>query len=239
MNEERYIEFDQYLHGEMSVEEKINFEKQLSEDAELALELKIFKELQGQLQNKFGNENQRNAFKENLKSISKTHFKTSKPKVIAFKPMYYAVAASVAVLIGLFFFNQNPNFEDYNQQEVAYFTERGDVNIDLKQAEVAFNAKNYKEAIPLFESVLNSNKTPEILYFYGVSLLENDRIKDAETVFNELKSGNSIYKNKAIWSLALSKLKQKEYKSCKEILLTIPDDFEDYDQVQELLNELD
>lgn len=239
MNEERYIEFDQYLQNEMSVEEKLNFEKQLSEDAELASALDIFKEMQGQLENKFGHENERNAFKENLKTISKSHFKSSKPKVIAFKPMYYAVAASVAVLIGLFVFNQNPNFEDYNQPENASFTERGDVNINLKQAEVAFNAKKYKEAISLFELVLNSTKTPEIQYFYGISLLENDRIQAAEAVFNELKSGNSIYKNKAIWSLALSKLKQKDYDSCKAILLTIPEDFEDYDQVQELLNELD
>ena len=61
----------------------------------------------------------------------------------------------------------------------------------------------------------------------------------AAVVFQELKSGNSIYKNKAIWNLALSKLKQKDYKSCKEILLTIPADYENYDQVQELLQELD
>lgn len=238
MNEERYIEFDQYLHEEMSVEEKTTFENRLSDDTELTVALENFKELQGHLENKFGNEIERNTFKENLKVISKTHFKSSKPKVIAFKPMHYAVAASVAVLIGLFVFNQNPNFEDYNQEEAAYFTERGDVTINLKQAEVAFNAKNYKGAIPLFEAILISNKTPEIQYFYGISLLENGRIQDAETVFNELKSGNSIYKNKAIWNLALSKLKQKEYDSCKAILLTIPENFEDYDQVQELLNKL-
>ncbi len=239
MNEERYILFDQYLQDEMSFEEKLNFEKQLSENSEMALSFEIYKDLQDHLERKFGQKKERNAFKENLKKISKAEFKTSKPKVIAFKPMYYAVAASVAVLIGLFFLNQNPNFEDFNQPENASFTERGDVNINLKQAEVAFNSKNYKEAIPLFESILKENKTPEIQYFYGISLLETDRVQDAETVFNELKSGNSIYKNKAIWNLALSKLKQKDYDSCKAILKTIPDDFEDYDQVQELLNELD
>ncbi|MDI1304359.1 MAG: tetratricopeptide repeat protein, partial [bacterium] len=117
--------------------------------------------------------------------------------------------------------------------------ERGTVDANLKQAEEAFIAKNYKAAIPFFETVLKEKKNPEIQYFYGISLLETNKIKEAEAVFNELKAGTSIYKNKAIWSLALSKLKQKEYKSCKEILLTIPSDYEDYDQVQELLKKLD
>jgi hypothetical protein len=76
-------------------------------------------------------------------------------------------------------------------------------------------------------------------YFYGVSLLEVNKIKESETIFNELKSGTSAYKDKATWNLALIKLKQKKYRTCKEILLTIPDDFEDYVEVQILLKELE
>jgi predicted Zn-dependent protease len=240
MNEERYILFENYLSNELSAEEKINFEKQLAEDSEFASAFEIFKELNMHLENKFGNEQELKAFKKNLKSISKDHFKTKKPKVVAFKPWQYAIAASVAILVGLFVFqNINPSFEDYNNPEMATFIERGDVNENLKLAQDAFNAKNYKTAIPYFEAILNSTKTPEIQYFYAVSLLEDNQFQKAETNLSELKSGNSIYKNKATWYLALSKLKQEDYKSCKEILLTIPEDFEDYDQVQELLNELD
>lgn len=240
MNEERYILFSQYLENELSEDEKTNFEKQLYENSELASTFEIFKELNLHLENKFRNEKDLKAFEKNLKSISKKHFKTKKPKVVAFKPWQYAAAASVAILVGLFFFqNINPSFEDYNNPENAYFTERGDVNENLKSAQDAFNSKNYKVAIPHFEAVLKENKSPEIQYFYAVSLLEDNQFQKAETNLTELKSGTSIYKNKATWYLALSKLKQKEYKSCKEILLTIPDDYEDYDQVQELLNDLD
>lgn len=240
MNEERYILFENYLSNELSAEEKTNFDKQLAEDPEFASAFEIFKELNQHLENKFGNANELKAFKKNLKSISKEHFKTKKPKVVAFKPWQYAIAASVAILVGLFVFqNINPSFEDYNNPEMATFIERGDVNENLKLAQDAFNAKNYKAAIPYFEAILKVNKAPEIQYFYAVSLLEDNQFQKAETNLSELKSGTSIYKNKATWYLALSKLKQEEYKSCKEILLTIPDDFEDYDQVQELLNELD
>ncbi|MFV5700406.1 tetratricopeptide repeat protein [Flavobacterium sp. XS2P12] len=241
MNEEHYILFDQYLQDELSAEDKVKFENQLAEDPELASAFDTFKELNLHLENKFGNADAFDAFKENLKTISNNHFKDSKPKakVIAFKPWIYLVAASVAILAGLFLFNPNPNFEDFNQHEGAYFIERGTIDANLKQAEEAFNAKNYTAAVPFFETVLKEKKTPEIQYFYGISLLETNKIQEAEAVFNELKAGTSIYKNKAIWNLALSKLKQKDYKSCKEILLTIPSDYEDYDQAQELLKELD
>lgn len=240
MNEEHYILFSQYLENEMAEDEKINFEKQLTEDQELASTFEIFKELNLHLENKFGNETELKAFQENLKSISKEHFKTKKSKVVAFQPWQYAIAASVAVLIGLFFSqNINPSFDDYNNPEMATFIERGDVNENLKLAQDAFNAKNYKKAIPHFEDVLKVNKSHAIQYFYAISLLEDNQYQKAETNLSELKSGTSIYKNKAIWYLALSKLKQKDYDSCQKILLTIPDDFEDYDQVQELLNDLD
>ncbi|MBA4316804.1 MAG: hypothetical protein C0412_00235 [Flavobacterium sp.] len=240
MNEERYILFENYLSNELSAEEKTNFEKQLSEDPELASAFEVYKELNLHLENKFGNEQELKAFKKNLKSISKEHFKTKKPKVVAFKPWQYAIAASIVILVGLFVFqNINPSFEDYNNPEMATFIERGDVNENLKLAQDAFNSKKYKTAIPYFEAILKVNKSPEIQYFYSVSLLEDNQFQKAEANLSELKSGNSIYKNKATWYLALSKLKQKDYDSCKAILQTIPEDFEDYDQVQELLNELD
>lgn len=240
MNEERYLLFGQYLENELAAEEKIDFEKQMSEDQELASAFQIFKELNLHFENKFGNAAELNIFEENLKSISKKHFKNKKPKVVAFKPWQYAIAASVAVLVGLFVFqNINPSFEDHNYPENAAFVERGALNENLKLAQDAFNMKQYAAALPYFESVLKEGKLPEIQYFYAVSLLEDSQYQKAENNLNELKSGSSIYATKATWYLALSKLKQKDYDSCKKILLTIPEDYEQYDQVQELLNELD
>jgi hypothetical protein len=241
MNEDHFLEFDEYIQGEMNAADKLTFEQQLKDQPDLAIAFETYKELHLHLENKFRQTNELKAFKQNLKAVSKDHFKKEKPKVITFKPWYYAVAASVAVLVGLFFLNQNsdPVFEDYNQPETAFFTERGEANNNLKLAQYAFNAKEYKTAIPIFETILKTDKSAEIQYFYGVSLLEVNKLPEAESVFTALKSGNSIYKSKAIWSLALSKLKQKDYKSCKELLLTIPEDYEGNDQVDALLEELD
>ncbi|CAD0001693.1 tetratricopeptide repeat protein [Flavobacterium salmonis] len=241
MNEERYLLFDQYLLGEMTVEERNSFEKEISENPEFAAEFRTFKEVQVQLENKFGHEQERKAFKENLSNIANKHFNKEKPKVVLMRPWYYAAAASVAILFGLFFFdyNQNPSFNDYNHPGQAHFTERSNTNVNLIQAEKAFNDRKFKEAIPFFEAVLKDKKTSEIQYYYGVSLVQTGQYKKAEGVFNELKSGNSVYKDKSLWNLALLKLKQKDYNGCKEILETISQDYEDYDEVQELLDALD
>ena len=241
MNEERYILFDQYLQGEMTLEERNSFEKEVSENPELAAEFKTFKEVLVQLENKFGHEQEREAFKENLSDISDKHFNKNSSKVVLMRPWYYAVAASVAILFGLFFFdyNQNPSFNDYNHPGQAHFTERSNTNENLIKAEKAFNDRKFNEAIPFFENVLKDNKSSEIQYYYGVSLLQISNYKKAEVVFNELKSGNSVYKDKSLWNLALIKLRQKDYAGSRQILQTISQDYEDYDEVQELLDALD
>ncbi|QSW91062.1 MULTISPECIES: tol-pal system YbgF family protein [Flavobacterium] len=240
MNEERYILFDEYLQDELTPGAKTDFENQLTQDPEFASQFETFKNVHTQLNTKFGIEQERQAFKENLTQISKQHFDKD-TKVIGLKPWYLAVAASVAVLFGLFFFNynQNPSFADYNNPEHASFTERSTADETLKQAETAYNKKRYNTAIPLFETILQKQKTAEIQFFYGVSLLEESHYKKAEDVFNALKNGTSVYKEKALWYLALSKLKQKDYEECKKILESISEDYEDYDQVEELLHQLD
>lgn len=240
MNEERYILFDQYLQGELTVDEKDNFEKQLAENPELKEAFETFKEMHLQLENKFGIEQEREVFEQNLTRISDKYFKKKKSKVISMKPWYWAAAASVIIMFGLFFFqyDQNPSFKDYNNPESAYFTERGIAEETLKKAEDDFNGRRYSKAIPLFEAILKENNSPEIEYFYGISLVEESHYKKAEEVLNELISGNSVFKEKAKWYLALSKLKQRDYKACKEVLQTISQDFENYEDVEQLLEEL-
>lgn len=241
MNEERYILFDQYLQSEMTAAEKTDFEKQLAEDPEFASEFETFKAVQLQLENKFGFEAEREAFKENLTQISEKHFNNSKPKVVVMRPWYYAAAASIIILFGLFFFdyNQNPTFNDYNHPGQAHFAERSTTDMHLLQAEKAFNSRKFKDAILFFEMALKENNTPELQYYYGVSLLQVSHYQKAEAVFNELKATNPVYKDKSLWNLALIKLKQKDYKGCRQILQTISQDYEDYDEVQELLDALD
>ncbi|WP_418264206.1 tetratricopeptide repeat protein [Flavobacterium faecale] len=241
MNEERYLLFDQYLQGELTAVEKKAFEDELKADGDLAIAFENYKEVNFQLEQKFGIESERKAFQENLVQMASKTTKKKKSKLRTLKPWYYSVAASVTILLGAWFLLQNskPVFEDYNEYENAYFIERGELSVNMKLAQEAFNNKDFEEALPQFEIIVKENASPEIELYYGISLMEMNRLKEAETVFKEIQSGTSVYKNKASWNLALLKLKQKDYKACEAILKTIPADYENYDQVADLLDKLD
>jgi len=205
MKEEMYLLFENYCNDELTAAEKLDFETQLKSDADFAEKFKIYSETTAFLEHKFSKE--AIDFEHNLKSISKQNFasKTKKEaKVIRFQPWAYAVAASLVLFFGLWFMqDENPEYGDYNQHENAYFTERGEVVKSLKLAQDAFNAKKYKEAIVHFEIVLKEYKRPEIEYFYAIALLEDSQFEKSETILNNLHSGTSVYKEKALWYLAL------------------------------------
>jgi predicted Zn-dependent protease len=239
MNEESYIAFENYLNNEMSQEERLEFENQLQNDAGMKEKFALYKETTQLLSAKF--DSNTIDFKKNLKSISNEHFTQAKAKskVIALKPWYYAVAASVVIAFGIWFAGSgNPDYSDYNQHENAYFMERGTADKNLNDAQNAFNKKDYKKAIVAFEQVPNLTN-PELQYFYAIALIETDHYKNAELYLNNIKSGTSVYKEKATWYLALSSLKQKKFDDCKTYLNQIPADAEDYAKAQKLLKDLD
>lgn len=241
MNEEQYIGFENYLNNDMPSDEINSFEERLKSDTEFRNSFELYKETTQFLSTKFSADTI--DFKENLKSVSKDYFAEntkSKSKVIAFRPFYFAIAASVAIAFGAWFMmQQNPIYSDYSQHEKAMFTERGEVIKNLKLAEKSFNEKNYKEAVVNFELVLKEYNRPEINYFYAISLIEINEFIKAQTVLNQLKTGKSVYREKAIWQLALSNLKQKKYDDCKVYLKQLSSDSEDYEKAQKLLKELE
>ncbi|MDO5972495.1 hypothetical protein Q4Q35_22060 [Flavivirga aquimarina] len=244
MEDQNYILFESYLSKELPQDEIIAFESRLKNESDFNQAFNTYKELASFLEHKFENEAASTAFQNNLKTISKTHFEKQKPakKVGHFKLWKYAVAASIALLIGIFTFNDSPNptFSDYNNYEAISLTVRGGQDELLKAAEDAFNNKNFITAEIIFGQLLakdNSNK--ELQLYRGIALLEIDKFDEADSLFSRLSNTQSVYKSKAIWYSALSKLKQKDFAACLEILKTIPKYAEDYKEAQNLINKLE
>lgn len=248
MKDENYILFESYLSNEISEDEIAAFELQLKNDEEFKQAFNTYKELSSFLEHKFENEEASAAFKENLKGISDKHF-ASKETVVeprqkskTFSFYKYAIAASVALLIGVFAFNQlsTPSFNDYNSYDAISLTVRGGEDALLKQAEDAFNSKDFTEAEKAFTQLLKGNDSnTELKLYKGIALLELDKFIEADMMLEELSKTSSVYKNKAIWYLALSKLKQKENDACLEVLKTLPEEAEDYTKAQKLIRKLD
>ncbi|AUP78967.1 hypothetical protein [Flavivirga eckloniae] len=244
MNDQDYILFESYLSKELSQDEVTAFESRLENEAEFNQAFNTYKELSSFLEHKYENEAASTTFQNNLKTISNTYFEKQEPakKVVRFKPWQYAVAASVMLLMGIFTFNNfsNPSFSDYNNYETISLTVRGGQEELLKTAEDAFNNRDFETAEKAFTSLLEGgNDSLELLLYKGIANMELDNFEIADNTLQNIGNGDSVYKYKAIWYLALSKLKQKEYKACSEILKGIPEDAEDYEQALKLIDKLE
>ncbi|MFI1771106.1 tetratricopeptide repeat protein [Thalassobellus citreus] len=248
MNDQNYIEFEAYLSKEMAKEHVVTFETRLKNEPEFNQAFITYKGLSSFLEHKFENETASNVFQENLKKISNKHFSnqknveknTIKPKT--FNLFKYAIAASVALLIGVFTFNQfsNPTYGDYASYDAISLTVRGANDALLQTAENAFNNKEFAKAEHAFKSLIElDSENSELILYSAISNIELNNFEIADGLLEDLKEGKSAYKYKGAWYLALSKLKQKDEKACLEILKTIPEDADDYKQAQKLIKKLD
>lgn len=242
MKEELYITFENYLQNEMTAEEKTAFEIQLLSDADLKEKFELYRQTTQFLDLKFSKETE--YFTNNLETISKEYFSKDnnlgKPKVIPIYSKWFAIAATVVIFISIWFFMQNgtPEYGDYSQHATAYFTERSEGNANLKLAQDAFNEREYKKAVGFFQKIAKNNLGEEGNLFYAISLVEINQYDKAEAILQNIKKGNSVYKEKAIWYLGLSKLKQKQYDQSKFQLELLTKDAEEYEKAQELLKKL-
>ncbi|MFD0861102.1 tetratricopeptide repeat protein [Sungkyunkwania multivorans] len=241
--EEKYLLFEDYLAGDLSKEAAVDFEAQLSADSELANELEAYKNISKFLESEFSEE--KKAFTTNLEAISNEHFNKKEEKretkVIRFRPWQYAAAASIVILIGVyvFSFSGTPAYQDYAIYETVSLVERGEGEELLLKAQNAYNSKNFQEAEALFKEVLKTGAdNAEVQFYLGRSLLEVNKFKEADAVFETLSKGNSAYKYEARWYQALGKLKNLDYKGCEEILKTIPKEAGMYRQARKLLRKL-
>lgn len=244
MEDRDYILFEEYLSHSLSESERETFEKRLREDKPFQEAFELYKEMSAFLEHKFSDKPEREAFKANLSKISNAQLgstKASSKKVKLLHPWKLAVAASIIVVVG-FFYSQwftTPVYNDYADYPQISLAVRGDTNQNAAQAENAFNSQNYREAIPLFKNLLESEpKNREIQLFLAVSLVEENAFAEADTLFDSLLKEPSAYLNQARWYAALSNLKQKEYDETEAILRLIPEEAEEYAQAQKLLKKL-
>lgn len=242
MKDQDYILFENYILGDLSKKEIDAFEIRLKSDSKFRESFKTYKELSTFLEDKFENEESSAVFQNNLKNISTKYFNKQETTKKRFKPWQYAMAASIALLISIVMFNNmsTPVYSDYANSENISLTVRGEQDALLHTAENAFNAKDYKKADEAFKSLMVIEKdNVELQYYRAIANIEMNNFDVAEKLLIPLKNGQSAYKYKAIWYLALSNLKQNEYDDCLEILKTIPEDADDYKKAQKLIRKLD
>ncbi|RMB56777.1 hypothetical protein EAX61_13325 [Dokdonia sinensis] len=250
MDEKTILLFDNYLQGVLSLQEQRDLEARIAKEPELADAFTIFKEVNGHLSHTFSQE--RSDFKNTIERSANAYFEdansprgtisgNSPSKVIALKPWRYLVAASVVLFFGVMLWMnfQSASYADYAFDGTISLTERSGGELAFAKAEKAFNSQSYEEAILFFDTILsNDPENAEVAYYKGIALVELGKHAEAESLFEQLAQGGSVYKYKALWYNGLSHLKRKDIEGAKTILNKIPSDAEDYEKAQELLDKL-
>ncbi|WP_055446961.1 tetratricopeptide repeat protein [Lacinutrix mariniflava] len=249
MEDQDYILFDNYINNELSEDEISAFEERMDKDLVFANSFNLYLETTIFLQNSIRNEDETNDFKKNLETISKDYFSQDKVKSTTsvetktkpFTLVKYLVAACIALLFGVFAFNQfggEPSYSDFNSHEPMTIV-RGNVK-DLIQATKAFNNKEYEKANILLKNVLeNDPDNSELQLYYAITNIELDNFKVADKELNKLINGASAYKDRALWYSALSRLKQKNIDATIVLLKQITEEADDYKEAQKLLDKLE
>jgi predicted Zn-dependent protease len=203
--------FDDYLTNKLSGIERINFERQLTEDQKLresfeqhrdavkAIQFAAMKEKMGQIARQ---ERNRNTI--NLRQA-------------------FAIAASLIILAGAWFYisNRADDSSISNEQIFASIhfkdpglpTLMGDIDHDLALDEFMLQYKlgKYEEAIELGEKLDRDRPYNDTIQFYlAMTLLESGQTEKASSILDELKNPYSIIGQKSQWYLYMISLKNGE-----------------------------
>jgi tetratricopeptide (TPR) repeat protein len=241
MDEDIYTLIEQYLAGELTPEENKAFEDRIKSDGVFAEKVDVYRSLSKNLRSRFSGEQDEQRLRESLQAISKAEIIKKSGKVISLQWYHWAAAASIALIAVFWFYTATPTlpqYSEYAHHGTLAIAERGD-DTPVHQAEDAFNSANYAEAIQHFDYLLQSYPdNTELQLYKGISLLELDRYKEAESIFDTIRNSKTVYQDKATWYLALSALKRKDYNKCKALLEQLPSDSEYHNNAKEILEEL-
>lgn len=243
MDEDIYILIDRYLAGELSAEETRDFENRISMDTAFAEKVLLYRSVTENLRSKFSGEEEEARLRARLAAIAQAELPAEKQaKVVSLRWYHWAAAASVALLVTVWYYTGKtalPQYDQFALHGSLALAERGNDSLNLlqQQAEEAFNTKQYPQAIQYLSQLLEADPTnTELKLYKGIALLEADRVEEAEAIFDAIRKSDTAYRHKATWYLALSALKRKDYQWCRELLKQIPPESEDYDKAKEILD---
>jgi hypothetical protein len=256
LNENAYEKIELYLAGAMQLEERKAFEEELATNAELKDTLLLYGNLDSEYTQLFQQQKGEKQLKQTLSSLNAQYFTnkntettstiTSNEKVKRFN--YFkitAAAASVALIIflGIYLFNAGST-KSNGELYASFYTEeslsntRG-VNDSLQTAAELFNSKQYKAALPYLMALTENDKSlTNMQMALGNTYMQLAQYNNALNCFYEISNGNSLYKDRALFNIALVHLKQDQVANCKTTLKTIESSSAYYNKAQELLKQL-
>lgn len=236
---------EKYLDGQMSDEERADFEKNISEDPVLKEELQLHREMRLFVAKREG----RLRLEQQLQQIGAEYFpqhsQTGKApgKRTPLLRRYWAimaVAASFALLITAYFLFRTPLYDQFATHPPLALVEKSANQEQLQyEAETAFNSQNYAQAEALLEQLLQNRPDDDLIRIYlGIAKMEMGKIQEARELFTQVASKDPSIQDFAQWNLILSYLKTGDKERCRELARRFSPDSPYFEKAQRLLKKL-
>ncbi len=215
---------EQYLNGELNLEQRADFEKKVRTDSALAKELSLQQDMQNYLLNK----DKKEAFRNKLQEVGDDFFEEksghnkSKTKIIKsinnYRWLAIAAATAAAVVVAFYLFSPTPDlYKQFAQHQPIQLTQKGSADDRLLSAiELHFNQQEYEEALDIIDQLPSTeSSTLETQLIKSICLIETDQIEEARKILEPIATGESAFKTEAQWHLAMSFLKAEQLEEAK------------------------
>jgi len=218
-----------YFANNLSNEEEQLFNELLDSDKDFKTQFDFEKDLKHVIRNK-ENKDLKSKLIGFEKEVEKETPLTSAKKSYRF----LAIAASIAMLIGLAWMGYKDGSSSYyedlyaaNFQEypnTAFTITRSDTNESLeREAFVAYESKNYEQAVKKFQEITPENKKPYIDFYLAQSFINLEKNEKAKNLLKTVIDNKDALVAESHWYLALIAVKEKEIAIAKaelELLTT-------------------
>lgn len=235
-----------YFSNRLTEDERKLFDKLLDSDVEFKEQFDFEKNLQGAIKNK---ENQ--DLKAKLISFEKDISKPSATVKSKKSYRYLAIAASIALLIGLAWMgyvdSSSSSYEDLyaaNFQEypnTVFTITRGDSNESIeREAFVYYESAEYDNAVEKFNQIPEDEQQPYIDFYLAQSYLNAGQIDLAKENFNKMVAKDETFVAESHWYLAMIALKEKDKGTAQAELQKLINDYDfNSEKARIILKEID
>lgn len=243
MNEQDHILLDAYFNGLLDEQEARALRNRVDTDPEWGAAFQLRQQMEQWLQQEPG----RQAVSQTLTSVGADFFKENtsqtplKATKVNWKRSLLLAASFALLLVATWYFGTTrpPGYGQYAIHTPLSFTERGARQTLQSAAESDFSQGNYRKALQSLNTLLQEQPDNLTAVLYkGICLIELDQTVEARNVLQPVAGGNSALRMDAQWYIALSYLKEKNLARCKEALLLIDANSDQYEQARKLLSAL-
>lgn len=220
MMEEKIELIENYLSGEMSVKEMLEFEKMLKADSELMEEFKLRKSINDAL-----SEDDVMQLTDKLNDIADSIGSHKKRTLNPLTISSIAAVLIILITVSTIFFrtsklDNQSIYEKYYQKYPSVVSSRSANEYSMKELFESYENGDYAKAEKNMKDLLENESSNYLVMFYlSLALIEQGKLNEAEKYLHNLvNSKGHIFWEQSNWYLALVYIGQNNNVNAKELL---------------------